>query len=84
MANYLITFDAARLPLSTRSVPLARRSLGEPEAAAGTLVFVDIDPRTYNVDSTCLDRAIGPCTRSLLVVHQMACGTNSQVRDGSW
>jgi perosamine synthetase len=36
-----------------------------------TPVFVDIDPRTYNVDPMRLERAIGPRTRALLVVHQM-------------
>jgi dTDP-4-amino-4,6-dideoxygalactose transaminase len=34
-------------------------------------VFVDIDPRTYNVDVAELERAITPRTKALLPVHQM-------------
>jgi perosamine synthetase len=34
-------------------------------------VFVDIDPRTYNMDAALLERAITPRTRALLPVHQM-------------
>jgi dTDP-4-amino-4,6-dideoxygalactose transaminase len=34
-------------------------------------VFVDIDPRTYNVDPSRLDRAITPRTKAIMPVHQM-------------
>jgi len=34
-------------------------------------VFVDIDPRTYNMDPTLLVRAITPRTRAILPVHQI-------------
>lgn len=34
-------------------------------------VFVDIDPRTYNIDPELVERAVTPNTRALLVVHQM-------------
>jgi dTDP-4-amino-4,6-dideoxygalactose transaminase len=34
-------------------------------------VFVDIDPRTYNLDPDLLERAITPRTRAILPVHQM-------------
>lgn len=34
-------------------------------------VFVDVDPRTYNMDPSLLERAIGPRTRAVLAVHQM-------------
>ncbi|QEH37852.1 UDP-4-amino-4-deoxy-L-arabinose--oxoglutarate aminotransferase [Aquisphaera giovannonii] len=36
-----------------------------------TPVFVDVDPRTYNIDSTLLEAAIGPRTRTIMPVHQM-------------
>jgi dTDP-4-amino-4,6-dideoxygalactose transaminase len=34
-------------------------------------VFVDIDPRTYNMDPDLLERAITPRTRAILPVHQI-------------
>jgi perosamine synthetase len=33
--------------------------------------FVDIEPTTYNLDATLIERAIGPRTRAILCVHQM-------------
>lgn len=34
-------------------------------------VFVDIDPRTYNMDPAVVERAITPLTKAILPVHQM-------------
>ena len=34
-------------------------------------VFVDIDPRTYNIDPSQVEAAIGPQTRAILCVHQI-------------
>ena len=34
-------------------------------------VFVDIEPRTFNIDPDLIEAAITPRTRALLVVHQM-------------
>ena len=39
--------------------------------AAATPVFVDIDPATYNMDPACIERAITPRTRAIMVVHQI-------------
>jgi dTDP-4-amino-4,6-dideoxygalactose transaminase len=36
-----------------------------------TPVFVDIDPRTYNMDPNLVEAAITPRTRALMPVHQM-------------
>lgn len=36
-----------------------------------TPVFVDIDPATFNMDPDELDKAIGPRTKAIMVVHQM-------------
>jgi perosamine synthetase len=36
-----------------------------------TPVFVDVDPRTYNLDPARLERAITPRTRAILPVHQI-------------
>src|SRR5262245_794455 len=36
-----------------------------------TPVFVDIDPRTFNIDPTKLEKAITPRTKVILPVHQM-------------
>jgi dTDP-4-amino-4,6-dideoxygalactose transaminase len=34
-------------------------------------VFVDIDPRTYNIDPTLLEQAITPRTKAIMPVHQI-------------
>jgi dTDP-4-amino-4,6-dideoxygalactose transaminase len=34
-------------------------------------IFVDVDPRTFNIDPNRIEEAIGARTRALLVVHQM-------------
>jgi perosamine synthetase len=34
-------------------------------------VFVDIDKSTYNIDPDCIERAITPRTKAILVVHQI-------------
>jgi perosamine synthetase len=39
--------------------------------AGATPVFVDIDPRTYNVDPRRLEAAISPRTRAVMPVHQL-------------
>ena len=39
--------------------------------AGGSPVFVDIDPTTYNMDPACIESAITPRTRAILVVHQV-------------
>ena len=36
-----------------------------------TPVFVDIDPHTYNLDPACVNEAISPRTKAILVVHQV-------------
>ena len=36
-----------------------------------TPVFVDIDPRTYNIDPALIERAITPRTKALVPVHQI-------------
>jgi perosamine synthetase len=37
----------------------------------GTPVFVDVEPRTYNIDPDVLEAAITPRTRAIMVVHQL-------------
>src|ERR1700675_465146 len=39
--------------------------------AGASPVFVDIDPATYNMDPECIERAITPRTRAVMVVHQI-------------
>lgn len=39
--------------------------------AGGTPVFVDIDETTYNIDPNCIEAAITPRTKAILVVHQI-------------
>jgi len=39
--------------------------------AGANPIFVDIDPSTYNMDPECMERAITPRTRAILVVHQI-------------
>ena len=34
-------------------------------------VFVEIDPRTFNLDPNAVDRAVTPRTRAIMVVHQI-------------
>src|SRR5260370_39039704 len=34
-------------------------------------VFVDVDKSTYNMDPACIERAITPWTKAVLVVHQI-------------
>lgn len=42
----------------------------EPIAYVGaTPVFVDVDPRTFNIDPAAVDRAITPRTRAVIAVH---------------
>lgn len=39
--------------------------------AGGTPVFVDIDPRTYNIDPALIERAITPRTKAIVPVDQI-------------
>lgn len=39
--------------------------------AGGTPVFVDIDRATYNIDPNCIESAITPRTKAILIVHQI-------------
>ena len=39
-------------------------------------VFVDIDPRTYNIDPTLIEAAITPRTRAVMPVHQVGLPCN--------
>jgi len=39
--------------------------------AGATSVFVDIDESTYNIDPKCIEGAITPRTKAILVVHQI-------------
>jgi dTDP-4-amino-4,6-dideoxygalactose transaminase len=39
--------------------------------AGATPVFVDVDPSTYNMDPNCIESAITPRTKAILVVHQV-------------
>src|SRR5262249_57581962 len=44
-------------------------SAGTIVNAGGTPVFVDIDPRTYNIDPHRLEAAITPKTKAVIAVH---------------
>jgi dTDP-4-amino-4,6-dideoxygalactose transaminase len=48
----------------------------------GVPVFVDIDPRTYNIDTSKIEAAITPRTRAILCVHQMGmpCDVSSVIK----
>jgi len=39
--------------------------------AGATPVFVDVEPRTYNIDPDRIERAIGPATRAIVAVDQL-------------
>jgi dTDP-4-amino-4,6-dideoxygalactose transaminase len=39
--------------------------------AGATPVFVDVEPRSCNVDPACLERAVGPKTRAIVAVDQL-------------
>jgi perosamine synthetase len=39
--------------------------------AGATPVFVDVEPRTFNIDPDCIERAIGPATRAIVAVDQL-------------
>jgi len=39
--------------------------------AGATPVFVDVDPRTYDVDPDAVDAAVTPRTKAVMVVHQL-------------
>lgn len=39
--------------------------------AGGIPVFVDIDRATYNIDPNCIESAITPRTKAILIVHQI-------------
>lgn len=39
--------------------------------AGGTPVFVDIETSTYNMDPNCIESAITPRTKAIMVVHQV-------------
>lgn len=39
--------------------------------AGGVPIFVDVDPRTYNIDPRKIERAVSPRTQAILVVHQI-------------
>jgi perosamine synthetase len=39
--------------------------------AGATPIFVDVDPATYNLDPACIEAAITPRTKAILIVHQI-------------
>lgn len=39
--------------------------------AGATPVFVDVDPATYNLDPACIEAAITPRTKAIMIVHQI-------------
>jgi len=39
--------------------------------AGATPVFADVDPRTYNLDPDAAGAAITPCTKAIMIVHQI-------------
>lgn len=39
--------------------------------AGATPVFADVDPQTYNLDPETAEAAITPCTKAIMVVHQI-------------
>jgi dTDP-4-amino-4,6-dideoxygalactose transaminase len=43
-----------------------------------TPVFVDIDPETLNLDSSCVEAAIGPKTRAVVAVHYGGVGCDME------
>ncbi len=54
-------------PLTAAYTALAIRNAG------GVPVFADIDPRTYTLDPTALEKAITPRTRAIVPVHLYGC-----------
>lgn len=71
MAAYYI-FKALALPRGSEIVFPALTFWVVPEmarAAGYKIVFADVDPATFNLDPTSLERAIGPRTRAVVPTH---------------